>query len=267
MSIKKIIGFALFFLIFFGSISPASAASEPHRYLIYSSSKFIRKAVGGVHHDFGNSFSVDGSALQLRIAKMFGASVEKVDVLHVSALAPITSEEPLITPASSGDIKVAVLDSADGHGKSIVDIITKNASEQSDINLYPVCNDQGLCYADDVAAGLYSAIDDGARLINMSFGSDNRSEIIDAAIQEAHGRGIIMIAAAGNSGPFADSVQYPASHPDVVAVGALTRKGEMASWSSRGDIQAWELGESATMAGTSVAAAYYTAAETKHIAP
>ena len=72
----------------------------------------------------------------------------------------------------------------------------------------------------EVAAGITYAADQGARVISMSFSSTNpdaSSDIIDPAIQDAHDRGCVLCAAAGNDNE--DIVDYPARHPLVIACG------------------------------------------------
>jgi len=68
-----------------------------------------------------------------------------------------------------------------------------------------------------IAEAIYYAVDHGANVINMSFGSPTPTRVIFSAIQEAHAQGVIMVAAAGN----ADSrkCSYPAGYPYVVSVG------------------------------------------------
>jgi hypothetical protein len=84
-----------------------------------------------------------------------------------------------------------------------------------------------------VARGLDWAVANGARVINMSLGCGNcpGSSTLDDAIQRAAAAGVVMIAASGNS-PI--DVHYPARHPSVMAVGAITRSGSVASYSARG---------------------------------
>lgn len=257
--IKKVFILVLF-VSFFGGISHAHAATEGNRYLIKSSSLFARRAIGNIKHDFGSSFSADIGSFQLRIAKMLKLDIERMDTLHISAKSGIEQEISIPTmELLQTDILVAILDNNDEHGAYMLDIIKNNGVEESRIKLYDVCNAKGICYADDVAVAIHKAVASGAKIINMSFGSDKASPLIDSAIKEAHENNVLLIAAAGNNGPFQDSIEYPASHPDVLAVGALGSDGLIAEWSSRGDVDAWEPGEYKTIAGTSVSAAYFTA--------
>ena len=78
---------------------------------------------------------------------------------------------------------------------------------------------------------LYAAAN-GARIIQMSL-SVGTSQAIDDAIAEAYvNQGLLVINAAGNSG--AASVGYPASHPNVMAIGASNQSDSKASFSQYG---------------------------------
>jgi subtilisin family serine protease len=64
----------------------------------------------------------------------------------------------------------------------------------------------------DVANAIRYAVDNGAHVINMSFGKgySPRKELVDEAIRYADERGVLMIHAAGNDGENVDSVaNYP----------------------------------------------------------
>jgi hypothetical protein len=60
-------------------------------------------------------------------------------------------------------------------------------------------------------------------VVNLSLGSDDRSELVEQKLAQAKAQGIALIVAAGNSsGP----VKYPAASPNVLAVSAVGRFGE-----------------------------------------
>lgn len=70
----------------------------------------------------------------------------------------------------------------------------------------------------EVAAGIYFATAQGARVISMSFGWNLWDPaVIDPAIQNAHDHGVVMCAATHNHN---SSITYPATHPLVIACGA-----------------------------------------------
>ena len=84
-----------------------------------------------------------------------------------------------------------------------------------------------------IAAGIRFAADNGAHVINMSLGGGARSRTVERAIQYAHERGVVVIAAAGNASR--DTVEYPARHDHVVAVGAVRFDRELSFYSSYGE--------------------------------
>lgn len=70
------------------------------------------------------------------------------------------------------------------------------------------------------------------RILNMSLGSSQPMDDVEAALKYAVGKGCIIVAAAGNSG---GSISYPAAYKDLtIAVGAFDQQGSPASFSSRG---------------------------------
>lgn len=131
-----------------------------------------------------------------------------------------------------------------GHGTHVAGIILADAGSDSKgiygvapeakLFAFKACADDGSCYADDIANAIETATDDGANVINMSFGSDGNSGLIRNAVQYAASKGVLMVAAAGNDGPFADSIDYPAAYPEVIAVGAIDKTLNVTKWSSRG---------------------------------
>jgi subtilisin family serine protease len=73
-------------------------------------------------------------------------------------------------------------------------------------------------------------------IVNLSFGSNQRSELLDDKIREAKELGVACVVAAGSSsGP----VQFPASSPHVLAVAAVGRQGEFPAESYH-ETQVWE---------------------------
>ena len=87
----------------------------------------------------------------------------------------------------------------------------------------------------DVAAGILYAAENGAQVINMSFGGHLDSDIIRDAIETAHDDyGAVLVAATGNTGM--RGVSFPAVLEDVIAVGATGRKkpDDLAPFSSWG---------------------------------
>lgn len=136
-------------------------------------------------------------------------------------------------------------------------------------NLYAVkvLDRKGSGYVSDVVAGIDWAITNRMDIINMSLGSSSYSEALEAAVNRAYGAGILLVAAAGNSGTditSSDNVEYPAKFDSVIAVAATDATNLRAYFSSTGpevevsapgvNIKSTYLNNSyVTMSGTSMA--------------
>ncbi len=94
-----------------------------------------------------------------------------------------------------------------------------------------VLNKQGFGTVANVAEGIRYAADEGAQVINLSLGGPIKSRILEDAVNHALAAGVVIVAAAGNSGK---SVGWPAAYPGVVAVSATDDKDKLAWFSSRG---------------------------------
>ncbi|MCF3100777.1 type VII secretion-associated serine protease mycosin [Streptomyces roseoverticillatus] len=88
-----------------------------------------------------------------------------------------------------------------------------------------------------LADGIRWAADHGAQVINLSLGDDSDTAHPepqeDAAVQYALGKGVVVVASAGNGGEQGDHVSYPAAYPGVIAVTAVDRYGSRAAFSTR----------------------------------
>ena len=78
-----------------------------------------------------------------------------------------------------------------------------------------------------IISAIRRAADDGCKIINMSFAGADDSRAMRDAVNYAHSRGCILVAAGGNESPPATArnpvLLYPAGWPNVVGVGALTK--------------------------------------------
>lgn len=89
-------------------------------------------------------------------------------------------------------------------------------------------------FVSDIVEGVEWCIANGMHIINMSLGLDGPSDALRASIRKAHRRGIIVVASAGNSGPFNIAIDQPASYPETIAVAATNRHRRIPTFSSRG---------------------------------
>ena len=143
-----------------------------------------------------------------------------------------------------------------GHGTHVSGIIaaaTNNGvgvrGAAPGVKILPIkaLNSGGSGSYSTVATAIYSAVDQGAKVINMSLGGTVASTVFDAAVAYANAHGVTVVAAAGNDGARGNPASYPGSTPGVVAVGAVDSTLTRASFSTCGayvDIAAPAVGTS-----------------------
>jgi len=113
-----------------------------------------------------------------------------------------------------------------GHGTFVAGIIVADADNGAGVagiapgvTVMPVkildCTGGGSVF--DAAQGILYAAKNGAGIANLSFGMDEESSTLAAAIRQAYyGYGMIVVAATGSTGEA--TVQFPARMPEVIAV-------------------------------------------------
>lgn len=116
---------------------------------------------------------------------------------------------------------------------------------EADLWAYKVLNNRGSGYSDDIASAIRKAADEAARtsskvIISMSLGSSVKDTLISNAVDYAFGKGVLVIAAAGNDGPSSNTIGYPGALVNAVAVAALEDVQQngtyrVADFSSRGN--------------------------------
>jgi thermitase len=96
----------------------------------------------------------------------------------------------------------------------------------SKIMAVKACNDSNFCYDSNTSAAIKYAVDNGAKIISMSWGSYQPSSIIRDAILYAKNAGVILVASAGNDGT--REPVYPAAYDGVISVGATDQYDALA---------------------------------------
>lgn len=129
-----------------------------------------------------------------------------------------------------------------GHGTHIAGIIA--AEVDNDIGVegiaagcqllnVKVADDRGKCRMSALVEGIIWAVENGARVINISIEMGDSSPVLQEAIDYAWENGAIVIAAAGNSG--SDIPVYPAGYENCLGVTALKDNGQLAPLANYGD--------------------------------
>jgi thermitase len=95
-----------------------------------------------------------------------------------------------------------------------------------------VLDDSGSGAYSWIASGITWAADSGADVINMSLGGKFGSSTLQNAVNYAWGKGVVVVAAAGNDG--SSRANYPAYYTNCIAVAASDSNDAKASFSNYG---------------------------------
>ncbi|HTI22064.1 MAG TPA: S8 family serine peptidase [Kutzneria sp.] len=134
-----------------------------------------------------------------------------------------------------------------GHGTHVASTIAGSAAASQGrykgmapgATLYSakVCTEIG-CPESAIVAGMTWAAQQGVKVANMSLGGPDSPETdpIEAALQDlTHRYGVLFVVAAGNDGLGGEStINSPGDVAEALTVGAVTKTGELAEFSSRG---------------------------------
>jgi subtilisin family serine protease/flagellar hook assembly protein FlgD len=138
------------------------------------------------------------------------------------------SDSPSAPVPGHGTATASVAAAATGNGVGIA-----GAAPDARLMLIQVADAAGDLNSANSAAGIVYATDHDASVISMSYGGSVLDPVEAAAIAYAVAHGVVVVAAAGNSGSTAKT--YPAADPGVISVGATTNNGaSRASFSQYG---------------------------------
>jgi len=125
-----------------------------------------------------------------------------------------------------------------GHGTHLAGIVA--AVTDNDIGIAGVAgnckimalNIDPIPFVSIIARAIIYAADNGADVINMSFGLYTQSDLVYDALAYADSKGVVLCAAAGNDGT--EQYNYPAAYDLVIAIGATNDKDMVTSFSTYG---------------------------------
>jgi len=126
-----------------------------------------------------------------------------------------------------------------GHGTAMASLIAGNDSENGGVAIASklldirVADASGESNTGLVAQGIMQAVDQGARVINISLGTTGDSAVLRRAVEYAQSRGVVIVAAAGNEQQ--TTLAYPASYEGVISVGAADATDAQAYFSNSGE--------------------------------
>ncbi|MET8977962.1 S8 family serine peptidase [Streptomyces sp. NPDC004539] len=132
-----------------------------------------------------------------------------------------------------------------GHGTHVASILAGSGARSGgryrgvapDVRLLDgkVLADDGLGDTSGIVAGMQWAVDQGARVVNMSLGAVDSPGVdpMEAAIARLSGKALFVVAA-GNKGDGPGTIGSPGSAPAALTVGSVDKQDRIADDSSRG---------------------------------
>lgn len=184
--------------------------------------------------------------------KMIGAQSEwketkgkgiKVAILDTG----IDFNHPDIRDNVKGGINLTTNNSNDymdrqGHGTHCAGIVAATLNGSNVVGVAPeaelyavkVLSDKGEGSLEWIVKGIEWCINNKIHVVSMSLGSKEGHPMMQEVIRRAHNNGIVIVAAAGNDGKGNNTVEYPASYSETIAVAAVDLSKGRGSFSSTG---------------------------------
>ncbi|UZQ55574.1 S8 family peptidase [Trichothermofontia sichuanensis B231] len=128
-----------------------------------------------------------------------------------------------------------------GHGTHVAGTIAQSTNNdygvagiayQAKLMPLKVLSASGAGEVADIADAIRFAADHDADVINLSLGGGGESHVLRDAIDYAHDKGVVIVAAVGNANQ--NAATYPARYPHVIGVAALGPAGDKAPYSNFG---------------------------------
>lgn len=172
----------------------------------------------------------------------------------------------------------AIAEDANGHGTHVAGIVAARANNGEGVaGVCPGCSLIAAKALDatgsgtdaDIAEAIIYSADRGAKVINLSMSGPGYSSVLHSAVKYAAAKGVLVVAAAGNSST--DEPFYPAAYDEAIAVSATTPGDQLAPFSNFGPhielaapgtdiISTYPGGGYVNMSGTSMAAPHVAGA-------
>jgi subtilisin family serine protease len=244
-------------------VDGAPVTNDPHRGSQWALNQFEFEPSWARGNGTGACVAVVDSGVQVDHPDLWG---------KVVASANFTGES-LAIPGAHGTHVAGIIAAVPDNGAGIV-----GAAPGADLLNAKALNSAGNGYDSSVASAITWSVDQGAHIVNLSLGSaciqatttGCLSSGMRTAIEYARNRGVLIVAAGGNTGESTNTWSSPAAHDWSVAVAAVASNGSRASFSTRAayvDVAAPGASIVSTvtngygsMSGTSMAAPYVSAA-------
>lgn len=215
------------------------------------------------------------ASLPAEIAKTFRADGKVPVAVLDSGLSPGIGPDGFVIASFDAVNSEQLLSDAVGHGTQMALIASGSVKpfgvkteEESQIPVVAIraMDDNGVTTDFTILKSIDFAMEKGARVMSLSWGSETRSDFLEKTLDYAASKGMIIVASAGNE-PTGKPV-YPAAYSSVIGVGAAYPDGrtwEKSNYGSFVDLSApgfaaFPVGSGGSgpgvYAGTSISAAF-----------
>lgn len=128
----------------------------------------------------------------------------------------------------------------DGHGTSVAGVIVDNTPDNVKVSVYRHYNQNWVSSVSYTVTCLLKALEDGADIINMSFGhtflSLTEYDFLNDALEYVHNNGCVLTASSGNTGSDIDYMRRgPGGMDAPITIAASNQYSMPTSWSTGGN--------------------------------
>lgn len=179
--------------------------------------------------DFWDRYDKRGDGVKVCVIDT-GLRTSHEDIEGISSLTG-TNDNDLVTPWD---------EDTGSHGTHVTGTIAAQDNSAGVIGVAPdagihvirVFDDSGQFSASSLVEAMNACGEAGAKIISMSLGGTSSNIAEQWAVNSLQNQGILLVAASGNDGNGANSVEYPAGYEAVMSVGALDESVQIASFST-----------------------------------
>ena len=157
-----------------------------------------------------------------------GRSPDLRGAIRVDLARSFVDDAPLTDRSGHGTHVAGLIAATTGNGLGVAGV--SNAR----LMIIKIADAQGRASTSTVVRGIRAAVANGAKIVNVSFGGSGFSQLEQNAILDARRAGVLVVAAAGNSGQSGNRREFPGAYRHVLTVAATRADGQAIVESTRG---------------------------------
>ncbi len=157
-----------------------------------------------------------------------GRSPDLRGAIRVDLARSFVDDAPLTDHSGHGTHVAGLIAATTGNGIGVAGVANAR------LMIIKIADAQGRASTSTLVRGIRAAVASGAKIINVSFGGSGFSKLEQTAILDARRAGVLVVAAAGNSGQTGNPAAYPGAYRHVLTVAATRGDGMAIVESTRG---------------------------------